>query len=278
MKKVLILSTIMALTLQSVYGWGAKGHKLIAKHAVMLLPAEMKDFRQLSDYLIAESNQPDRRKEYLKDEGPKHYINIDFYKEFNQARMVEKRDSLAKIYGSRVVAEHGVLPWILEDTYHQLVTALKKKEKEKTKEMMRDLCHYLADAHQPMHTTSNYNGQLSGQLDIHERYESMMLDEHLYELDNASPACGKIKKIADPAHFFFQTIYTANARGPILLAADKAAVLQSNGNYDSLYYAILWFKTKEVTEEALQEASLSLASIYFTAWLEAGKPKFNSLK
>ncbi|MDP2362979.1 MAG: S1/P1 nuclease [Ignavibacteria bacterium] len=278
MKQLYFFCAIMVLTLQAVYGWGESGHKLIVKHAMILLPAEMKDFRQLSDYLIAEAGQPDQRRKYMKDEYPKHFIDIDFFKEFNRARMIENKDSLCKIYGDSVITENGTLPWTLQETYHQLVFAMKNKQKEKTKELMRDLSHYLADAHQPMHTILNYNGQLSGQTDIHERYESEMLNAHLPELDKAFPTSTKIKKIVDPNREFFQIIYRSNARSAILFSADKAATVETSGKYDSLYYAILWFKTKDVTEEALEEASAKIASIYYTAWLEAGKPKFNRFK
>lgn len=278
MRKIYFFCAIMVLTLQTVFGWGGSGHKLIVKHAMELLPAEMKDFQQLSDYLISEASQPDQRKKYIKDESPKHFIDIDFFKEFNQARMIEDKDSLCKIYGDSVVTANGTLPWTLQETYQQLVLAMKNKQKEKTKEMLRDLSHYLADAHQPMHTVTNYNGQLSGQTDIHERYESKMLNAHLPELENVFSTLAKIKKIDNPNHEFFQIVYRANARSAILFFADKTASLETSGKYDSLYYAILWFKTKDVTEEALCEASADIASIYYTAWLEAGKPKFNRFK
>ena len=278
MRKLYLLFTIVVLTLQVVYGWGEKGHKLIVKHAMEILPNEMKDFRQLSEYLIAEASQPDRRKKYIADEFPKHFIDLDYFKEFNHARMIEERDSLSKIYGDSVVTINGILPWVLEDTYHKLVSAMKKKQKEKTKELMRDFSHYFADAHQPMHTILNYNGQLTGQKDIHERYESVMLNEHLPELENAFDNNVKAKKTADPKNTFFQTIYRSNTRSAILFAADLAAAAETSGKYDSLYYKILWFKTKYVTEEALQEAAEDIASIYYSAWLAAGKPKFNSFK
>ncbi|MFA6598361.1 MAG: S1/P1 nuclease [Ignavibacteriaceae bacterium] len=278
MRKIYFLFALVVLLFQVNYGWGAKGHKLIVKHAMILLPDEMKDFRQLTDYLIDEAAQPDQRKKYMKDEYPKHFIDIDFFKEFNRARMIENKDSLCKIYGDSVVTENGTLPWTLEATYRQLVLAMKNFQLEKTKEMMRDLSHYLADAHQPMHTVINYNGQLSGQKDIHGRYESDMINAHMPELENAFSNSAKIQNIKNPEHDFFKIIYRSNARSAILFSADKIASVETSGKYDSLYYAILWFKTKYVTEEALQEAAVKIASVYYTAWLEAGKPDFKNLK
>lgn len=278
MRKLYLLCTIIFFTISAVYGWGKNGHSEIVKHAINLLPAEMKDFRQLSGYLISEASQPDERKKYMKDEYPKHFIDIDFFKEFNQARMIEDKDSLDKVYGDSVVMANGILPWAISETYNQLVLAMKNKQKEETKKMMRDLSHYFADAHQPMHTVLNYNGQLSGQTDIHERYEFEMLNAHLPELEKIFLAPVKIKKIDNLKREIFQIIYRANSRSAILFSGDKAACAESYGKYDSLYYAILWFKTKYVTEEALHEAVIGLASIFYTAWIEAGKPKYNRFK
>jgi len=278
MKKIYFLCVLVVLLFQVNYGWGSKGHKLIVKHVMIFLPNEMKDFRQLTDYLIDEAAQPDQRKKYMMDEYPKHFIDIDFFKEFNQARMVEDKDSLCEVYGDSVVTANGTLPWTLMDTYRQLVDAMKNTQLEKTKEMMRDLSHYLADAHQPMHTLMNYNGQLSGQTNIHGRYESDMINGHLPELEGAYSSSANIQSIKNPGADFFQIIYRSNARSAILFVADKIASAETEGKYDSLYYDILWFKTKYVTEEALQEAAVAVASIYYTAWLEAGKPEFNRFK
>ncbi|MDP3148865.1 MAG: S1/P1 nuclease [Ignavibacteria bacterium] len=278
MNKYFLFFLLLIFAFQNSFGWGEKGHKLIVKHAMEILPNEMKDFRQLSNYLIAEASQPDRRKKYMKDEFPKHFIDLDYFKEFNQARMIEDRDSLIKIYGDSLVTINGILPWVLNDTFRRLVLAMKLQQKEKTKELMRDLSHYYADAHQPMHTVLNYDGQLSGQKDIHERYEAEMLNQHLPELENAFDKDVKIKKTADPENTFFQTVYRSNTRCAILFAADLAAAAETSGKYDSLYYKILWFKTKYVTEEALQKAAVDIASIYYSAWLAAGKPKFNRFK
>jgi len=278
MNKFFLSLLILVLAIQNIHGWGEKGHKLIVKQAMEILPAEMKDFRQLKEYLIAEAAQPDRRKKYIADEFSKHFIDLDYFKEFNHARMIEDRDSLSKIYGDSVVTINGILPWVLEDTYHKLVSAMKKKQKEKTKEMMRDLSHYFADAHQPMHTILNYNGQLSGQTEIHGRYESEMVNDHLPDLEKVFVKNVKVKKIDNLKNDFFQTVYRSNARSAILFSADLVAAGEASGKYNALYYKIFWFKTKYVTEEAFQEAAEGIAAVYYTAWLEAGKPKFNSFK
>src|SRR5690606_4558797 len=59
-------------------------------------------------------------------------------------------------------------------TYHKLVDAFKKKDSAKILIHSAYLGHYVADAHVPLHTTQNHNGQLTDQLGIHAFWESRL--------------------------------------------------------------------------------------------------------
>ena len=48
-----------------------------------------------------------------------------------------------------------------------------------------DLGHYLADAHVPLHTTGNYNGQRTNQTGIHALWETHNV-EHLWRQTRAT--------------------------------------------------------------------------------------------
>jgi hypothetical protein len=53
-----------------------------------------------------------------------------------------------------------------------LVDAFKARNFELILRQSAELGHYIADAHVPLHTTSNYNGQLTNQLGLHAFWES----------------------------------------------------------------------------------------------------------
>ena len=62
----------------------------------------------------------------------------------------------------------GVLPWQLEWSYRRLVTAWSPTDStmpnpEAISRAAADLGHYLADAHVPLITSGNYDGQRKGQ-------------------------------------------------------------------------------------------------------------------
>src|SRR5690606_9576687 len=75
------------------------------------------------------------------------------------------------------------------------VEAFKTKNTKRILKVSADLGHYIADAHSPLHTTQNYNGQLSDQEGIHGFWESRLpeLFSHRYNF-----LVGKARYIESP--------------------------------------------------------------------------------
>lgn len=272
MKKIFSTSLlIILLPTILVFGWGDKGHKIITAFAMKQLPAQMKFSDEFKSAIIEHSVDPDNRKRDDKSEGPKHFIDIDFYKEFSDGIVIMSRDSLNKLYGEQVVTKEGILPWATETTYYRLMKAFKEKDKDKVLLYASDLAHYVGDGHQPLHATINYNGQLSDQKGVHFRYEIEMVDKYLNSIE---------KNYDDQIPYYvnsipsliFDYIVEANNYVELILSADKFAAKKTDGKFDSEYYRLLWFKTKYVTLNEINSAALSLSSLIYSAWMDAGKP------
>lgn len=272
MKK--IFSTSLLLILVSsliVYGWGDKGHKTIAAFAMKLLPAEMKFTDQFKSEITDHSVDPDNRKRDDKSEGPKHFIDIDYYKEFTDGIVIMSRDSLNKLYDEKVVTKEGILPWATEETFFRLIKAFKEKNKDNVLLYASDLAHYVGDGHQPLHATVNYNGQLTSQKGIHSRYEIDIVDKYLNVLQNSYEE-NKPYYVQYIKDYIFDYIVEANDYVEMLLSADNYASGKTGGKFDKEYYRLLWFKTKYVTINEINSAALCLSSLIYTAWVDAGKP------
>jgi len=69
-------------------------------------------------------------------------------------------------------SRHGILPFYIPQLYLKLVHAFKFKDLKNILRLAADLGHYVGDAHVPLHTSSNYNGQLTGQTGLHAFWES----------------------------------------------------------------------------------------------------------
>ena len=70
----------------------------------------------------------------------------------------------------------------------------------------------------------------------------------------------------------FNYIAEANNYVELILFADKFASKKTDGKFNSEFYRLLWFKTKYVTINEINSAALSLSSLIYSAWMDAGKP------
>lgn len=270
------LFILLLLITGMAFSWGDKGHKLIGNKAVELLKGKIKDIEKFQDYITEHSVDPDLRKSQDKTEGPKHYIDIDFYKEFLDGRMIQDKEQLIAIYGDSVVAKIGLLPWATFATFSSLTKAFKEKDRDKVLIYSSDLTHYVGDAHQPMHTMLNYDGQLSNQKGVHARYEIYMVNKYIDEISNETKG-NEVKYVEEPLDYIFNYISDSNSLGEAILAADKFVTSKTGSVEGDEYLRLLWFRTKYVTEIQFQEAYNSLASLIYTAWVNAGKPPINEI-
>ncbi len=169
------------------YAWGNKAHKLINRNAVEFLPDEMSLFKSFKDYIGEHASDADIRRDTKVDtaEWPRHFIDIDFYSEYNDGKMIFDKDQLISIYGEETVTKMGLLPWATFNTYNNLVQSFMQKNRDKVLIFVSDLGHYVADGHQPFHTMLNYDGQLTDQKGIHGRYESEMVNRYIDQVTNS---------------------------------------------------------------------------------------------
>jgi hypothetical protein len=269
----LLFLALLFLPSAFIYSWGEKGHAIINEKAVEILPAEMDSFYVYKDYLAQHASDADIRRKSDKAEAPKHFIDIDFYKEFLNGKMIENKEDLIAKYGDSTVTANGILPWATQETLNNLTEAFKEKNRDKILIYSADLGHYVADGHQPMHTTVNYNGQLTNQRGIHFRYEVTMVDNNIDTLSKIVDS-SNVKYVNDPLNFIFGYIYNANSVNAVLLNGDRLAQEITGSTESDNYYRVFWFHTKYITELQFKTAEQDFASLLYTAWRNAGKPAF----
>src|SRR6187551_438740 len=97
MKQLFLLVTLL-LTVSKSYCWGFFAHRKINYYAVFLLPPEMLVlYKPNSAFLSDHAVDPDKRRYVLKEEGPRHYIDIDHYGAYPYDSLPRKwTDAVAK--------------------------------------------------------------------------------------------------------------------------------------------------------------------------------------
>jgi hypothetical protein len=269
--KIKLFLLLFVLSFGSSFPWGEEGHKLIAKKAVDILKEKIQNIILYEEYIVENSIEPDRRREHDKSEYPKHFIDIDYYEEFLNGRMIKDKEQLTAIYGDSIVTQMGLLPWTTLETLQNLTAAFREMNRDKVLIFAADLAHYVADAHQPMHTILNYNGQLTDQAGIHRRYESEMLNRYFNELQN-NPVIPDVIYVSAPIDYIFSYITNSNSLSELLFAADRFASTRAASTDNDEYYRLFWFRTEYVTKIQFNAAANALASLIYTAWKDAGEP------
>jgi hypothetical protein len=250
-------------------GWGGTGHRIINLNAPGSLPATMAGFLARATMLADSASNADTRKSKDPTESPKHYIDIDDYPEFATRTVSHSLDSLILKYGSTRVYGNGILPWATVAAVDSLTAQMHRGDWTRVWSTAADLGHYVADAHQPLHCTVNYDGKLTGNNGIHSRHESSMINNYQQSIF-VNPSVASY--VANPMDSVFSYIYWSQTYVDSILAADTYAKQVAGSTTGTVYYAALWDQTGTFTKLLIQRASERLANLLYTAWINAGQP------
>jgi len=295
MKRIIIALLLILANLKS-FAWGEWGHQHINKAAVFALPSAMRVFfYNHVDYLVIESVGPDLRKYMMNDkvEFARHFVNLEDYNYMSAADMsVTLKDATAR-YGDSVLNKSGILPWYIEIMMDRLTTAMKQGRTAELLFIAADLGHYIADAHMPLHTSSNHDGQLTDQRGIHAFWESQLpeLFGAQYNLHTANA-----RYIKDIHQEVWNIIEHSHSLAAALLSADKQLkqsfkssmyITDASGKMiknkfgqpmHTKVYALQYNKLLHgMVEKQMRLAIYDLSCFWYTAWVNAGKPDLTKL-
>ena len=299
MKKVVPILFFVVLLLFShlqAHCWGFYAHRKINYFAVFLLPPEMMVlYKPNISFLSEHATDPDKRRYAVQQEGMRHYIDIDHYGKYPYDALPHKWNDAAKKFGEDSLMAHGIVPWQILRSLAALTTAFKEKDFSKIMRMSAELGHYVADAHVPLHTNSNHNGQFSNQRGIHAFWESRV-PELIAEQDPTTIGfdffIGKARYILNPADYIWKRVLeSAHAADSVLnfekelsrrFPDDKKYAFEERNSklirQYSFAYAITYNKMLNgMIERRMRQSIFSLASLWYTAWINAGQPSLNEL-
>lgn len=266
MKRIVILVFVVST---AAFGWGSTGHKIINRNAVIHLPPSMQKFIDQQSFLETHSTDPDTRKNTsdtaMFSEQYRHYLDVDNYPNFHS--LSRSFDTLVATYGWSRVKNNGTNPWAIVKWMDSLTALLKNGDWNTAYQVAADLGHYVADPHQPLHACENYDGQQTGNSGIHSRYETTMINNFQSQITITKDS---VKYIDDVYGFVFAFILKSNSLTDSIFHADTYAKAQSGGSYNTTYYNALWQRLGDMTKAQFQSATIDLADLWYTAWVNAG--------
>lgn len=237
------------------------------------------------EWLSAHATDADKRKHTVEREAPRHYLDRDapaltcldtlgYAPWYSRAECACTEDTLW---------EYGVLPWQIQWSQEKLVEAFDAKDREAILRAAADLGHYVADAHVPLHTTLNYNGQLTGQEGVHSLWETRLPELYGGGYDLVVEEVNYISSVGDWA---WGVIGESHGHvGPLLHAEMELSkswdgdgrVREERGGIMSLQRSEPWCAAYEhalegMVEERWRMAIQGVSSLWYTAWVDAGEP------
>lgn len=290
MKKLKLLIPFLLLS-NFIFAWGFYGHKMVNRLAVFSLPPEMFAFYKANiDYLTENSVNPDKRRYSDTSEACRHYIDLDHYEKFLPIDTVPRKwnDAVTKLSKDTLLA-YGIVPWHIQVMMQRLTYAFKEKDLEKILRISAELGHYVADAHVPLHASENYNGQFTNQHGIHGFWESRLPELFSTDYDLF---VGKCYYLNNPLEIAWEASEGSFAGLDTVLGFER----KLNASFDeSKKYSIEYKGQTQVkvyskeyaaayhqmlagqVERRLKASILTVANMWFTAWVDAGQPNLNDL-
>ena len=181
--------------------------------------------------------------------------------------------------------EHGILPWHLKDQVSRLSRAFEKRDLERILRYSADLGHYVGDAHVPLHTTENYNGQLTGQKGIHAFWESripeLFADEEYDYFVGPAEYIDNVQEyvwdIVLKSHSYVDSVLLIEADLRRTFPVDLQMCYVQRGSSQQYLECEAFAKAYQermrgMVEERMRASIRSVGSLWYTAWVDAGQP------
>jgi hypothetical protein len=274
------------------FGWGFYGHRMINYHAVFLLPPEMMllykpHIRFITDHAV----DPDKRRYAVKNEGPRHYIDMDQYGSFPFDTLPRSWPLAVGKFSEDSLMAHGIVPWHIQVMLQRLTKAFRDMNEPGILKLSAEIGHYIADSHVPLHASSNHNGQFTGQRGIHGFWESR-IPELLAEKEWDFFA-GRAQYLKRPLDFCWKKVIESSRAADSVLRIEKeldqrfpsdakyafedrngTMIKQYSTSYSKAYNDLL----NGMVERRLKESIHAVASFWYTAWVNAGQPDLRKLE
>lgn len=283
----LLIALVLPCLSQS---WGFFAHQKINRLAVFTLPPEMIVFYKQNIQFVTESAiKPDMRRYAVKAEAARHYIDVDVYGDSAVYKMPRYWSQAVEKYTEDTLQAYGIVPYHIDRMTSWLIKAFQNKDADQILRLSSDMGHYIADANVPLHTTENYNGQLTGQYGIHGLWESRLPELFVEEYDLLS---GKAEYIENLQLYAWDAVVKAHEALDSVLLFEKQLTekypeskkygYEERGNstirthtydFSSDYHR----KLNGMVERRMRASIKMVGDFWFSCWVKAGQPDLSDL-
>ena len=182
-------------------------------------------------------------------------------------------------------AQEGILPWFVPEQMRRLTRAFENRDVERILRYTADLGHYLGDAHVPLHTTKNYNGQMTGQRGIHAFWESRIPE--LFADEEWDYWTGPARYIPDIEEWIWDIVLESHSHVDSVLLieadlreripADNQMCYVNRGGVNQFlqcedFARAYAERMRGMVEDRFRASIRAVGSAWYTCWVDAGRP------
>jgi hypothetical protein len=291
MRKINVKVVIVCLASFFCCSWGFLVHRTINQLAIYQLPKSLRPFfYEFKDSIARNAPRPDQRRSIDPTEATKHFIDIEAFGDSADWKMPMNWNDAVSKYGKDSLLKYGYLPYQIIVVKNKLTDAFRAGNRDSIIFYATDIGHYIGDAHVPLHTALNYDGQLTNQRGIHDLWETSVPEAVLdqYNLHSRHEAT----YLTNPEEAIWKTIRETHSLLNEMFTIEKEV---SKGFTDSTKYftEFRWGKDrrfytksfaieynkrlgKSINEQLLRSAD-QIADFWYTAWVDAGSPDLSSI-
>ncbi len=256
-----------------LHAWGDKGHRIVNGTMLKTLPPQVQAwYAGKEGYLRDHASDPDAWRAHDRKESPRHFVDTEIYGGAEKVPL-DAAEAIQQV-GSEAFKRNGQLTWVIQDRWKDLVEAFQSGDRDKIAFATAILGHYVGDAHVPLHSTRNHDGQETGQRGVHVRWESGLVERYVVESElKVRPAQVDPDVMKAPWKWLRDSYVLA----PKVLASDKEADRTAPANLrgtrrEGAYWTIFWAEQRETVMQCLERSSEALGDLVISAWVSAGKP------
>jgi hypothetical protein len=271
--KIFVAAVLLLGCCSTLSAWGPRAHRIVNDKAIDSLPPEIRNFYASQRPAIVDHAYDAKiaaNKNHA--EEVRHFIYFDRYGKYPFPMLPHNYNMAKQQYGSLKLNKNGILPWYIGEYHLRLTEAFRTRNWDAVREISAWLAHYVADDTDPFLLTENFNGQMSGQNGVGDRISATLLDRFANFL-LIHP--GRAQYIKDPTENAFQLGLENFVWLDNFLLADRRS-FESAGGYNDDYYERLYNEVGPIVSRQLSEAIESVASYWYTAWINGGKPALPS--
>jgi hypothetical protein len=251
------------------FAWGRSAHRLAVNKAVETLPADIRPFFEVNRAILSQHvTDPLDVIAKTPTERHNHFILLDKYGRFPFEALPRSYKAAVTKFGRVKLEANGLLPWQIGVYSEKLTDAMKAGRWEEAKLDAAILANYVAEAHDPFNTTDNFDGHLSAQPGVNERFGTTLIDRYSSFFPMRP---NDAVFINDPTDRAFEACLSSHSWLETILLADRNARRGEN-SFNDEYYDRFYNQAAAILIRQLSDAATDVGSFWFTAWKNAGSP------